>query len=97
MQGHPRAGVMSQRLKSSIEAYIRNELLIYDHGGGSFARRRSKSLVPLSSLVTEGEMKPVCRPRSSSCLERHSSKDRTHCKEKLVNSVNHVSFNQLDK
>ncbi|XP_057303458.1 kalirin-like isoform X2 [Hydractinia symbiolongicarpus] len=102
LQGHPRLGVMSEKLKDSIERYIITELMDADYAFNCHTmlqnyknRQRSKSL-NASSLVSEEDMRPRCRPRSASCgLARRPLKDKT-VQSSLVKTVSNVSFHQLD-
>lgn len=102
MQGHPRLGVMSEKLKDSIERYIITELMDADYAFNCHTmiqnyknRQRSKSLAA-TSLVSDEDMKPRCRPRSASCgLARRPLKDKT-VQSSLVKTVSNVSFHQLD-
>ena len=104
LQGHPRIGEMSERLKINIERYILNELIMASEGDPVYYRKRSQSVVPISSLVTESELKPSCRPRCHSSGDfinnrppRPPTRDKTtRAKFTLIQSVASVSFGQLD-
>lgn len=103
LQGHPRIGEMSERLKTNIERYILNELIMASEGDPVYYKQRSHSIVPISSLVDESDLKPTCRPRCYSTggeplLHRTPTKDKANrAKKTLVESITHVSFNQLDR
>ncbi|XP_066933145.1 uncharacterized protein [Clytia hemisphaerica] len=98
LQGHPRIGEMSERLKNNIERYILNELIMASEGDPSHFKQRSQSIVPISSLVDEWDLKPTCRPRFYSQIDytRPPYIKDARPKAALVQSITHVSFNQLD-
>ena len=106
LQGHPRIGEMSEKLKNNIERYILNEMIMasdnYSTDGnetGSY-KPRSQSIVPISSLVDESDLKPTCRPRfHSTCEGFYSNKQPSKSirpKKALVQSITSMSFGRLD-
>jgi len=94
---------MSERLKTNIERYILNELIMASEGDPVYYKQRSHSIVPISSLVDQFDLKPKCRPRfyttgGEPIFHRTSTKEKaTRAKKTLVESITHVSFNQLDR
>lgn len=106
LQGHPRIDEMSEKLKNNIERYILNEMIMSsdNYGGdgndsGSY-KSRSHSIVPISSLVDESDLKPTCRPRFYSTGNGfHDSRQPNKSirpKKALVQSITSVSFGRLD-
>lgn len=116
LQGHPRIGEMSEKLKNNIERFILNEMImassIASGGGGENGgvnsegassvtyKQRSQSIVPISSLVDESDLKPTCRPRFYSTgdgfYNSRPPPKSIRPKKALVQSITNVSFNQLD-
>lgn len=103
LQGHPRYFQMSERLKNNIEKYILNELIMTsassNDGGDNHLKSRSQSMIPISSLVNASEMRPSCRVRSLSTVDspKRDRKSSVRGKLSLIESVNNVSFGQLDQ
>ena len=60
---------------------------------------RSQSIVPISSLVDESDLKPICRPRFYSTGDVFYNKPPNKSvrpKKALVQSITSVSFGRLD-